>query len=64
MRLIDGPLALTPCASVTRFRRCTDCGEAETCRIHPVMKQVRDAVAAVLENCSLGSLAAGGRGYD
>jgi Rrf2 family protein len=59
MRLIDGPLALTPCASVTRFRPCIDCGDAETCRIQPVMKQARDAIAAVLENCSLGSLAAG-----
>jgi Rrf2 family protein len=59
MRLIDGPLALTPCASVTRFRPCIDCGDAQSCRIHPVMKQARDAVAAVLENCSLDSLAAG-----
>jgi Rrf2 family protein len=59
IRLIDGPLALTPCASVTRFRPCTDCGDAETCRIHPVMRKARDAVAAVLETCSLASLVGG-----
>ena len=59
MRLIDGPLALTPCASVTRFRPCTDCADAGSCRIQPVMNQARDAVAAVLESCSLDSLAAG-----
>jgi Rrf2 family protein len=53
IRLIDGPLALTPCASVTRFRSCTDCGDAEACRLQHVMRQARDAVAAVLENCSL-----------
>jgi Rrf2 family protein len=57
IRLIDGPLALTPCASVTRFRPCIDCGDAETCRMQPVMRQARDAVAAVLETCSLASLA-------
>jgi Rrf2 family protein len=57
IRLIDGPLALTPCASVTRFRPCTDCGASENCRIQPVMRQARDAVAAVLETCSLASLA-------
>jgi Rrf2 family protein len=62
IRLIDGPLALTPCASVTRFRPCTDCVEAGACRIQPVMRQARDAVAAVLENCSLLSLAQGGGG--
>jgi Rrf2 family protein len=62
MRLVDGPLALTPCASVTRFRPCTDCGDAETCRIQPVMRQARDAVAAVLETCTLASLAGCGAG--
>jgi Rrf2 family protein len=56
IRLADGPLALTPCASVTRFRSCTDCGDVATCRIQPVMRQARDAVAAVLETCSLASL--------
>ncbi len=56
IRLIDGPLALTPCASVTRFRPCTDCGDVGSCRIQPVMRQARDAVAAVLETCSLAGL--------
>jgi Rrf2 family protein len=56
MRLIDGPLALTPCASVTRFGPCPDCPDAVACRIQPFMRQARDAVAAVLENCSLACL--------
>ena len=58
MRLIDGPLALTPCASVTRFRPCIDCADIRTCRMQHVMRQARDALAEVLENCSLSSLAA------
>jgi Rrf2 family protein len=58
IRIIDGPLALTPCASVTRFRPCTDCVEIAACRLQHLMKQARDAVAGVLENCSLAELAA------
>jgi Rrf2 family protein len=58
IRVFDGPLALTPCASVTRFRPCTDCVEIAACRLQHLMRQARDAVADVLENCSLAELAA------
>jgi Rrf2 family protein len=58
IRVFDGPLALTPCASVTRFRPCTDCADVASCRLQHLMRQARDAVAEVLENCSLDSLAA------
>ncbi|MDR3532149.1 MAG: Rrf2 family transcriptional regulator [Rhodopila sp.] len=60
IRLIDGPLALTPCASVTRFRPCTDCADIRSCRMQHLMRKARDAVAGVLENCSLLSLAGSG----
>ena len=56
IRIVDGPLALTPCASRTRFRPCTDCVAVSVCRLQPVMRQARDAVAAVLEQCSLATL--------
>jgi Rrf2 family protein len=56
IRLVDGPLALTSCASVTRFRACVDCADVDTCRVRHLMRQARDAVANVLENCSLFSL--------
>jgi DNA-binding IscR family transcriptional regulator len=56
MRLIDGPLALTPCASVTRFRPCTDCVDINACRLQHLMREARDAVANILENRSLVSL--------
>jgi Rrf2 family protein len=59
IRIVDGPLALTPCASVTRFRPCADCVDMKSCRLQPLMRQTRDAVAAVLENCSLASMATG-----
>lgn len=59
IRVIDGPLALTPCASVTRFSPCTDCVDIAVCRLQHLMREARDAVAGVLENCSLARLAAG-----
>ena len=57
LRAVDGPLALTPCASKTRFRPCDDCVDIEKCRLRHLMQRARDAVAGVLENCSLAQLA-------
>jgi Rrf2 family protein len=59
IRIVDGPLALTPCASVTRFRPCADCVDMKACRLQALMREARDAVAAVLENCSLASMVTG-----
>ncbi len=33
IRVIDGPLALSPCASVTAYRRCDDCFDEATCTL-------------------------------
>lgn len=56
IRIVDGPLALTPCASRTRFRPCNDCTDIRTCQLQPLMKKARDAVADVLESCSLADI--------
>ncbi len=56
IRVIDGPLAMTPCASATAFRACDDCEAVDTCRLRHLMRRARDAVASVLENCSLAEL--------
>jgi Rrf2 family protein len=56
IRIVDGPLALTPCASQTRFRPCTDCVDIQQCRLQALMRKARDAVAGVLENCSIADL--------
>lgn len=50
MRIIDGPLALSPCASRTAFRKCDDCDDENTCAIRKVLLDVRDASAGILEN--------------
>lgn len=56
IRMIEGPLAPLPCASETAFRPCAECGDIETCGIRIVMRRVRDAVAAVLDNTTLADL--------
>jgi Rrf2 family protein len=53
IRIIDGPLAPVPCASVTQFRLCADCSTPRRCSIRWLMQQVRDATAGVLDNCTL-----------
>jgi len=57
IRITDGPIALTPCASRTQFGVCKDCIDVRTCEIAHVMRRVRDATAAVLEGCSIADLA-------
>ena len=53
IRLVDGPLALTPCVSRTAFRRCEDCCDLATCALREALLRARDATAAVLEGYSL-----------
>src|SRR5580704_1022164 len=49
IRETDGPLALSPCVSVTAYHKCDDCVDEETCAIRKVLLAARDATAAVLE---------------
>jgi Rrf2 family protein len=53
IRAIDGPLALSPCVSVTAYRRCDDCIDEATCVTRKVLLAVRDATAGILENRTL-----------
>src|SRR6266446_10778152 len=53
IRAIDGPLALSPCVSVTAYRRCDDCVDEATCVTRKVLLAVRDATADILENRTL-----------
>jgi len=57
VRLFDGPLALVPCASVTAYRPCPDCGNEASCCIRSVMRAARDAVSAVLEKYTIADMA-------
>jgi Rrf2 family protein len=53
IRLIDGPLALSPCASRTAYRRCEDCMDEATCAIRKSLIDVRNSTAKILEQHSL-----------
>ena len=53
IRAIEGPLAPLPCASETRFRKCDECVDIQTCGTRIVMRQVRDAMAAILDQTTL-----------
>ena len=56
IRLIEGPLALVPCVSVSAYQRCADCFEETTCVIRKIMLTVRDQTAAILDHTTLADL--------
>jgi Rrf2 family protein len=63
IRVLDGPLALAPCASKTAYRPCETCPTVEDCPVHPALVKARDAVAEVLEGWTLAEAArTGGAG--
>ncbi|HYZ32849.1 MAG TPA: Rrf2 family transcriptional regulator [Crenalkalicoccus sp.] len=57
IRMVDGPLAPIPCASLSAYRPCADCPEPESCTIRLVMRQVRDATARILDHTTVADLA-------
>ena len=61
IRETDGPLALSPCVSVTAYHKCPDCVDEATCAIRKVLLAARDATAEVLESRTLAQALAGTR---
>lgn len=53
MRVIDGPIAPTPCVSLNFYVKCDDCTDEVTCMLKPIMERVRDANLGVYENTTL-----------
>ena len=56
IRLLNGPLAPIACVSQTAYKRCEDCKDENSCGIRMIMKDVRDAIANILDNTSLADL--------
>lgn len=52
IRIINGPIALLPCASLNYYEKCIDCDE-ETCGTRKMMIIARDATLKVLEKKTL-----------
>jgi len=53
IRIMDGPLAPIPCASLTGYRRCVDCSDERACAIRRATREVRDAAAGILDGLTL-----------
>jgi len=64
IRIMEGPLAPLPCASETAYRPCDDCRDVEHCGTRIIMRQVRDAIADVLDRTTLGDVIAKMPGTD
>lgn len=58
VRILDGPLAPVPCVSETAYAKCEECLDEKTCGIRLVMKDVRDAIADILDGTSLADVLA------
>src|SRR5665647_98251 len=53
IRVINGPIALMPCASLNFYEKCLDCQDEETCGIRKMMIITRDATLKILEKKTL-----------
>ena len=53
VRLMEGPLALLPCVSVTQYRRCPHCADARSCELRKIFREVRNSSAAILDGWTL-----------
>lgn len=56
-RLIDGPIALTPCVSQNFYEPCDDCTDEATCKIRLALARVREQTLGILEQTSIADLA-------
>lgn len=53
IRILEGPLAPVPCVSETAYQACEECADEASCGIRLVMKDVRNAIAEILDHTSL-----------
>jgi Rrf2 family protein len=53
VRLMEGPLGLIPCVSVTQYHRCMDCAAPRPCELQNIFRVLRDSTATILDGWSL-----------
>lgn len=53
IRIMEGPLAPLPCASESAYRPCEECKDVECCGTRIIMREVRDAIADILDHTTL-----------
>ena len=55
-RILEGPIALLPCASHNFYEKCDDCVDEITCSVRRLMMEIRDNTLIILENNSLADI--------
>lgn len=63
IRALDGPIAPIECASQSAFRPCQDCDDIEACVVRSLMREARDAIAAVVDNTTIADLVSRAAAY-
>ncbi len=53
VRIFEGPLAPTACASENAYTACAECNDDLPCGVRLVMQDVRNAIAHILDGTSL-----------
>lgn len=53
IRSTGGPIALLPCASLNFYETCSECPDENTCALHDVVLEVREASLKILSKTSL-----------
>ncbi|MFM2044003.1 MAG: hypothetical protein RLY86_2579 [Pseudomonadota bacterium] len=56
IRLVDGQLALTPCSRRRDPQPCADCTAGNACSLRTLLIEARDALATILDRCTLTDL--------
>ena len=56
-RILEGPIALLPCASHNFYERCEDCTDEAACAVRKLMIEVRDNTLKILESNTLADIA-------
>jgi Rrf2 family protein len=56
-RILEGPIALLPCASHNFYEKCDDCTDEAACAVRKLMTEVRDNTLQILENNTLADIA-------
>jgi Rrf2 family protein len=58
MRLMQGPIALIPCASLNFYEPCDDCEDEATCGLRTVVTEIRVETLKIINNRSIADLVA------
>lgn len=56
LRVLDGPIAMLPCASINFYQKCDDCPDEQQCSLNHFLIEVRDNTLKLLQGKTLQDL--------